>query len=180
GCQLYPFCGALFGICSMVTLTVVAVDPSLVIRARLASLGLLSRRKALGVLAATWLYSAGWSLPPFFGWSAYVPEGLMTSCSWDYMTFTPSVRSYTMLFFIFVFFTPLFIIVFSHCCIFRAIRHAHGAISKISCEGTRDSAKRLHRMRSEWKMAKIALIVILLFVISWAPYSCTALTAPAG
>ncbi|CAG13839.1 unnamed protein product, partial [Tetraodon nigroviridis] len=30
---------------------------------------------------------AGWSLPPFFGWSAYVPEGLMTSCSWDYMTF---------------------------------------------------------------------------------------------
>lgn len=27
---------------------------------------------------------------------AYVPEGLMTSCSWDYMTFTPSVRSYTM------------------------------------------------------------------------------------
>ncbi|CAG13840.1 unnamed protein product, partial [Tetraodon nigroviridis] len=54
------------------------------------------------------------------------------------------------------------------------------AISKISCEGTRDSAKRLHRMRSEWKMAKIALIVILLFVISWAPYSCTALTAFAG
>lgn len=29
-------------------------------------------------------------------------------------------------------------------------------------------------------MAKIALIVILLFVISWAPYSCTALTAFAG
>lgn len=54
---------------------------------------------------------------------AYVPEGLMTSCSWDYMTFTPSVRSYTMLLFTFVFFIPLFVIIFCYCCIFRAIRH---------------------------------------------------------
>ncbi|CAM9100699.1 unnamed protein product, partial [Lampetra planeri] len=53
-------------------------------------------------------------------------------------------------------------------------------LTKINCEGTRDSAKRYHKMRSEWKMAKIALIVILLFVISWAPYSCAALTAFAG
>lgn len=57
----------------MVTLTVVAVDRCLVIARPLASLGLLSRRKALAVLAATWLYSAGWSLPPFFGWSEYRP-----------------------------------------------------------------------------------------------------------
>lgn len=54
------------------------------------------------------------------------------------------------------------------------------AITKITCEGNRDSAKRFSKMRSEWKMAKIALIVILLFVISWAPYSCAALTAFAG
>ncbi|XP_051274438.1 melanopsin-A-like isoform X1 [Dicentrarchus labrax] len=180
GCEVYAFCGALFGICSMMTLMVIAVDRYVVITRPLASLGLMSRRKALSIVAAAWVYSMGWSLPPFFGWSAYVPEGLMTSCSWDYMTFTPSVRSYTMLLFTFVFFIPLFIIIFSYCCIFRAIRHTTRAITKISCEGTRDSAKRFNKMRSEWKMAKIALIVILLYVISWAPYSCAALTAFAG
>ncbi|XP_037320222.2 melanopsin-A-like isoform X2 [Pungitius pungitius] len=180
GCEIYAFCGALFGICSMMTLMVIAVDRYVVITRPLASLGLMSRRKALGILAAAWVYSAGWSLPPFFGWSAYVPEGLMTSCSWDYMTFTPSVRSYTMLLFTFVFFIPLFIIIFSYCCIFRAIRHTTRAITKINCQGKRDSAKRFHKMKTEWKMAKIALIVILLFVISWAPYSCAALTAFAG
>ncbi|TNN68419.1 Melanopsin-A [Liparis tanakae] len=89
GCEIYAFCGALFGICSMMTLMVIAVDRYVVITRPLASLGAMSRRKALGILAAAWVYSAGWSLPPFFGWSAYVPEGLMTSCSWDYMTFTP-------------------------------------------------------------------------------------------
>ncbi|XP_005749776.1 melanopsin-A-like [Pundamilia nyererei] len=180
GCELYAFCGALFGICSMITLMVIAVDRYVVITRPLASLGVMSRKKAFTTVAVAWLYSVGWSLPPFFGWSAYVPEGLMTSCSWDYMTFTPSVRSYTMLLFTFVFFIPLFVIIFCYCCIFRAIRHTTRAITKINCEGTRDSAKRFHKMRSEWRMAKIALIVILLFVISWAPYSCTALTAFAG
>uniref|UniRef100_A0A3B3BPU8 Opsin 4b n=1 Tax=Oryzias melastigma TaxID=30732 RepID=A0A3B3BPU8_ORYME len=180
GCELYAFCGALFGICSMMTLMVIAVDRCVVITRPLASLGAMSNKKALSFVAAAWVYSMGWSLPPFFGWSAYVPEGLMTSCSWDYMTFTPSVRSYTMLLFTFVFFIPLFIIIFCYCRIFRAIRHTTRAIAKINCEGTRDSAKKFHKMRSEWKMAKIALIVILLFIISWAPYSCAALTAFAG
>uniref|UniRef100_A0A669CN55 Opsin 4b n=1 Tax=Oreochromis niloticus TaxID=8128 RepID=A0A669CN55_ORENI len=123
GCELYAFCGALFGICSMMTLMVIAVDRYVVITRPLASLGVMSRKKAFTTVAVAWLYSMGWSLPPFFGWSAYVPEGLMTSCSWDYMTFTPSVRSYTMLLFTFVFFIPLFVIIFCYCCIFRAIRH---------------------------------------------------------
>ncbi|XP_028991161.1 melanopsin-A-like isoform X2 [Betta splendens] len=180
GCEVYAFCGALFGICSMMTLMVIAVDRYMVITRPLASLGVMSSRKALNILAVVWLYSMGWSLPPFFGWSAYVPEGLMTSCSWDYMTFTPSVRSYTMLLFTFVFFIPLAIIVFCYCRIFRAIRHTTRAIARMNCEGGKDSAKRFHKMKSEWKMAKIALVVILLFVVSWAPYSCAALTAFAG
>ncbi|XP_029560365.1 melanopsin-A [Salmo trutta] len=178
-CELYAFCGALFGMTSMITLLVIAVDRYFVITRPLASMGVMSRRRALYVMAAAWFYSMFWSLPPFFGWSAYVPEGLMTSCSWDYMTFTPSVRSYTMLLFIFVFFIPLFIIIYCYICIFIAVRSATRAVCKIN-EGTRDSVKSMHKMRTEWKTAKIALIVILLYVISWAPYSCVALTAFAG
>lgn len=59
---------------------------------------------------------------------AYVPEGLMTSCTWDYMTFTPSVRAYTMLLFIFVFFLPLFIIIYCYIFIFRAIRTTNQSV----------------------------------------------------
>ncbi|XP_067101204.1 opsin 4b [Osmerus mordax] len=180
GCELYAFCGALFGICSMITLMVIAVDRYVVITRPLASMGVMSRRRALIILAAAWLYSTGWSLPPFFGWSAYVPEGLLTSCSWDYMTFTPLVRSYTMLLFTFVFFIPLFIIILCYCCIFRAIRRTTKAVGKINGLNSRDSVKRINKMNSEWKMARIALIVILLYVISWAPYSCVALTAFSG
>ncbi|KAG9346185.1 hypothetical protein JZ751_008008 [Albula glossodonta] len=180
GCELYAFCGALFGICSMITLTVIALDRYFVITRPLASIGVMSRKRALAILAAAWVYSMGWSLPPFFGWSAYVPEGLLTSCSWDYTTFSPSVRAYTMLLFTFVFFIPLFIIIYCYFFIFRAIRDTNKAVGKITGDNTKDSVKKFHRMKNEWKMAKIALIVILLYVISWSPYSCVALTAFAG
>ncbi|KAJ8418369.1 hypothetical protein AAFF_G00140780 [Aldrovandia affinis] len=179
-CELYAFCGALFGICSMITLTVIAVDRYFVITRPLASIGVLSRKRALLILLAAWVYSLGWSLPPFFGWSAYVPEGLLTSCTWDYVTFTPSVRAYTMMLFTFVFFIPLIIIVYCYFFIFRAIRDTNKAVGKINGNNTRDSLKRFHRLKNEWKMAKTALIVILLFVISWSPYSVVALTAFAG
>ncbi|KAM9701072.1 LOW QUALITY PROTEIN: melanopsin-A-like, partial [Menidia menidia] len=131
-------------------------------------------------------YALGWSLPPFFGWSAYVPEGLLTSCSWDYMSFTPAVRAYTMLLFIFVFFLPLFFIIYCYVFIFRAIRatkpvspRVHWAVGKAP-GSSRDSLRTFRRLQSEWKMAKIALLVILLYVLSWAPYSAVALTAFAG
>ncbi|KAI5107849.1 melanopsin-A [Silurus meridionalis] len=180
GCELYAFCGALFGICSMITLMVIAVDRYFVITQPLNSINMLSKKRALLVLTFAWVYSLGWSLPPFFGWSAYVPEGLMTSCTWDYMTFTPSVRAYTMLLFTFVFFIPLIIITYCYVFIFRAVRNSSQDVRKMNRNNTRDTLKRFNKMKKEWKMAKVALIVIMLFVISWSPYSLVALTAFAG
>lgn len=53
----------------MITLTVIAIDRYFVITRPLTSIGMLSRKRALLILAAAWVYSLGWSLPPFFGWS---------------------------------------------------------------------------------------------------------------
>ncbi|XP_046306106.1 melanopsin [Marmota monax] len=178
GCEFYAFCGALFGISSMITLTAIALDRYLVITRPLATIGMASKKRAAFFLLGVWFYALAWSLPPFFGWSAYVPEGLLTSCSWDYMTFTPSVRAYTMLLVCFVFFLPLFVIIYCYIFIFRAIRETGRA-----CEGCGESPRRRRqwqRMQSEWKVAKIALLVILLFIVSWAPYSTVALVAFAG
>lgn len=176
-CELYAFCGGLFGICSMMTLTAIAVDRCLAITRPLALLGQVSQNRAGVVLALLWLYSLGWSLPPFFGWSAYVPEGLQTSCSWDYMSFTPSVRTYTILLFVFVFFIPLGLIAACYLAIFRAIRKTRKEVKRLD---SGETYKVLECIKTEWKMAKVALLIIILFVISWSPYSVVALTATAG
>ncbi|XP_036593160.1 melanopsin [Trichosurus vulpecula] len=180
GCEFYAFCGALFGITSMITLMVIALDRYLVITRPLASIGVISKKKTGLILLGVWLYSLAWSLPPFFGWSAYVPEGLLTSCSWDYTTFTPSVRAYTMLLFCFVFFIPLTVIIYCYIFIFRAIQDTNKAVQNIGSSESMASPRHCQRMKNEWKMAKIALVVILLYVLSWAPYSTVALVAFAG
>ncbi|XP_036121513.1 melanopsin [Molossus molossus] len=180
GCEFYAFCGALFGITSMITLTAIALDRYLVITRPLTAIGVVSKRRAALVLLGVWLYALAWSLPPFFGWSAYVPEGLLTSCSWDYMSFTPSVRAYTMLLFCFVFFLPLLVIIYCYVFIFRAIRETGQALQTFGAGEGRSGLPRQQRLQTEWKMAKIVLLVILLFVLSWAPYSTVALMAFAG
>ncbi|XP_036782470.2 melanopsin [Manis pentadactyla] len=181
GCEFYAFCGALSGITSMITLMAIALDRYLVIMHPLAAVGVVTKRRAGLVLLGIWLYALAWSLPPFFGWSAYVPEGLLTSCSWDYMSFTPSVRAYTMLLFCFVFFLPLLVIMYSYFFIFRAIRETGQALQAFGAfEGGGESSRQRQRLQREWKMAKMELLVIFLFVLSWAPYSTVALMAFAG
>lgn len=75
----------------------------------------------------------------------------------------------------------LFVCTVSICLFTRLYDGNNRAVGKINGEGgPRDSIKKMNQMKNEWKMAKIALIVILLYVISWSPYSCVALTAFAG
>ncbi|XP_042353997.1 melanopsin-like [Plectropomus leopardus] len=167
-CELYAFCGALFGITSMMTLTAITVDRCLAITRPLALLGGLSRSRVLAMLAGVWLYSLGWSLPPFFG---------TNFGSWDYMSFTAAVRAYTILLFAFVFFVPLSLIAGCYLAIFQAVWRAAQEMDRLNCGETN---KAYERLRSEWRLAKVALGVILLFIISWAPYSAVALTATAG
>lgn len=62
---------------------------------------------------------------PVYGFTllgSYIPEGLMTSCTWDYVTYTLANRSYTMMLCCFVFFIPLGIISYCYLFMFLAIR----------------------------------------------------------
>lgn len=53
---------------------------------------------------------------------SYIPDGLMTSCTLDYMTYTLANRCYTMMLCCFVFFIPLGIIFYCYLFMFLAIR----------------------------------------------------------
>lgn len=54
---------------------------------------------------------------------SYIPEGLMTSCTWDYVTATPANKSYTLMLCCLVFFVPLGIISYCYVFMFLAIRN---------------------------------------------------------
>ncbi|XP_061849430.1 melanopsin [Colius striatus] len=178
GCNLYAFCGALFGITSMMTLLAISVDRYLVITKPLRSIQWTSKKRTMQIIAIVWLYSLGWSVAPLFGWSSYVPEGLMISCTWDYVTYSPGNRSYTMILCCCVFFIPLIIIFHCYLFMFLAIRRTGRDVEKLGSCSRKSYLSQ--SMKNEWKLAKIAFVVIIVFVLSWSPYACVTLIAWAG
>ena len=38
-----------------------------------------TKKRAMGMIAITYVLSLFWSLPPFFGWGAYIPEGFQVN-----------------------------------------------------------------------------------------------------
>ncbi|XP_028273632.1 opsin 4xa isoform X2 [Parambassis ranga] len=180
GCKIYAFCGALFGITSMINLLAISVDRYIVITKPLQAIQWTSTRRTCLIIALVWLYSLAWSLAPLLGWSSYIPEGLMTSCTWDYVTSTPANKSYTLMLCCFVFFIPLGIISYCYLCMFLAIRHTSRDVEKLGSQVRKSTLMQQQSIKTEWKLAKIAFVVIIVFVLSWSPYACVTLIAWAG
>ncbi|XP_063050289.1 opsin 4xb [Engraulis encrasicolus] len=174
GCKMYAFCGALFGITSMINLLAISIDRYLVITRPLETMKSNSKRRTTLAILLVWLYSLLWSLAPLVGWSSYKPEGLMTTCTWDYTTYTISNRSYTMMLCCFVFFLPLGIILYCYVVMFLTIRQASRDLERMGTSTMQQS------IRSEWRLAKIAAVVIVVYVLSWSPYACVTLISWAG
>jgi len=66
--------GAITGIASIWTLSFISYDRYNVIVKGVSGTPLTSGRATAFVLFA-WIYAIAWSLPPFFGWGKYIPEG---------------------------------------------------------------------------------------------------------
>uniref|UniRef100_A0A672ZGN5 Opsin 4xa n=1 Tax=Sphaeramia orbicularis TaxID=375764 RepID=A0A672ZGN5_9TELE len=154
GCKMYAFCGtATFG-----------------------------RPKDAPASSLRWSGSTHWPGASHLclGWSSYIPEGLMTSCTWDYVTSTPANKSYTLMLCCFVFFIPLGIISYCYLCMFLAIRHASRDVEMLGSQVRKSTLIQQQSIKTEWKLAKIAFVVIIVFVLSWSPYACVTLIAWAG
>ncbi|XP_056322940.1 opsin 4xa [Danio aesculapii] len=180
GCKMYAFCGALFGITSMINLLAISIDRYIVITKPLQAIRWTSGRRTLIIILVVWIYSLAWSLAPLMGWSSYIPEGLMTSCTWDYVTSTPANKSYTLMLCCFVFFIPLGIISYCYFFMFLAIRSASRDVEKLGSHVRKTTLIQQQSIKTEWKLAKIAFVVIIVFVLSWSPYACVTLIAWAG
>lgn len=71
GCKIYAFCGALFGITSMINLLAISVDRYIVITKPLQAIQWTSKKRTCFIIALVWLYSLAWSLAPLLGWSTF-------------------------------------------------------------------------------------------------------------
>nr|BAQ54936.1 opsin, arthropsin type [Indolestes peregrinus] len=126
GCVVYACGVGYFGLLSIVTLAAIAVERYMVITAKpLSGNWKMTKYGARKVCVVVWFYCALMCAPPLFGWSRYVAEGFLTSCSWDYLSRTPANRSYYIYLLSLGFVVPVCVIAYCYAFILAAIR-AHG------------------------------------------------------
>lgn len=53
-------------------------------------------------------------------------------------------------------------------------------VEKLGSQVRKSTLIQQQSIRTEWKLAKIAFVVIIVFVLSWSPYACVTLIAWAG
>uniref|UniRef100_A0A8C0G1J5 Opsin 1, short wave sensitive n=1 Tax=Chelonoidis abingdonii TaxID=106734 RepID=A0A8C0G1J5_CHEAB len=122
-CALEAFLGSVAGLVTGWSLAFLAFERYIVICKPFGNFRF-SSKHALMAVAATWVIGIGVSIPPYFGWSRFIPEGLQCSCGPDWYTVGTKYRSeyYTWFLFIFCFIVPFSLICFSYSQLLGALR----------------------------------------------------------
>lgn len=180
-CELYGMFGSLFGCASIWTMVFIALDRYNVIVKGLSAQPLTKKTAMLRILLI-WAMSTGWTIAPLFGWNRYVPEGNMTACGTDYLNQDPLSKSYLYVYGFFVYFVPLFTIIYSYFFIVQAVaaheKSMREQAKKMNVASLRSSENQ--QTSAECKLAKIALMTITLWFMAWTPYLVTNLTGILG
>ncbi|CAC5385363.1 OPN4 [Mytilus coruscus] len=166
GCRLFAFFGGLSGFVCINTLTVLAIERCVVITCHLTYNNRLSNPGVVLLCVTVWIYSTVWSVLPYLGWGGHMMEGSRTSCTFDYFTKTMNNRTYLII--ISVSYLKIVTVVFSRQ---REISHSQSN-SKAVCLRISSSKERL---KVEWRATKAAMILVVVFCISWTPYAIIAL-----
>nr|BAM95293.1 UV-sensitive opsin [Anthocharis scolymus]BAP11273.1 UV-sensitive opsin [Byasa alcinous] len=182
GCQIFAFMGSISGIGAGLTNACIAYDRHSTITRPLD--GRLSRGKVLLMMVCVWIYTAPWATLPLLQiWGRFVPEGFLTSCTFDYLTETFDNKLFVGCMFVCVYVFPMLAIMYFYSGIVKQV-FAHEA-------ALREQAKKMNvdSLRSnqasgaesaEIRIAKAALTVCFLYVASWTPYGVMSLIGAFG
>ncbi|KAE8573768.1 opsin, ultraviolet-sensitive [Halyomorpha halys] len=182
GCQIFALVGSFSGIGASATNAIIAYDRYRAIAKPFA--GKMSRAKAVLYIILIWAYVSPWALMPLFEvWSRYVPEGFLTSCSFDYLTRSEEIRNWVAVMFVICYCLPLGLIIYFYSQIVsHVIIHEHNLreqAKKMNVESLRSNSN-LQNTSAEIKIAKAAITICFLYVCSWTPYAVLALIGAFG
>ena len=122
-------------------------------------------------------------VPPFLGWGAYSPEGLLVTCSYDYLKQEWNELTFMYYAFAFNYTVPMLTVIFFYIQIVKAVV-AHEAAMKAQAKKMNvDSLKsnqKDNEASAEVKIAKVAITNVLLWIVTWTPYAIVAMIGVFG
>lgn len=181
--MIYGFIGGLTGTTSIATLSAIALDRYWAVVRPLEPLRALTAIRARLLAIGAWMYACIFAIIPALniGYGQYVPEGCLTSCSFDYLTEDFSPRLFIFIFFCAAWLAPFCTISFCYISIFRVVvcnrnMPTNNQEQRLSSRHVKERTKR----KAEIKLAFLVMAVIALFFVSWTPYAVVALLGITG
>ncbi|KAK5650064.1 hypothetical protein RI129_001093 [Pyrocoelia pectoralis] len=173
GCRIYGFVGGLSGTASICTLAAISLNRYYVIKFPLNMRFTGARSKICIVIA--WIYSVIFSSIPLFDTNlgSYVPEGYLTSCSFDYLSQNADVKLFILIFFTAAWLLPFVLISFCYMNIWKVVLETRN-VGKSGNESSRN-IKEEEKRRQDLKLAGTIFIIIILWFAAWTPYAVVAL-----
>lgn len=171
GCQIYGFFGGLTGTVSIMTLAAISLDRYYVIVHPLNAAVKTTKQRARVWIGLIWTYGFLFSVIPVLdlGYNRYVPEGYLTSCSFDYLTDDGWEKGFILVFFTAAWCVPFTTISYCYVKILAAVWTTSEMAS--SSRFGQEEEKR----KTEIRLGYVVVGVILLWFVSWTPYAVVAL-----
>uniref|UniRef100_T1D132 Opsin n=1 Tax=Dendrocoelum lacteum TaxID=27895 RepID=T1D132_9PLAT len=181
-CEIYGFIGGLFGFISINTMVLISLDRYFVIAQPFQGMKALTMKRAIVMVVLAWVYSFIWASPPFWGYGSYVPEGFQTSCTFDYLTQSKGNIIFNIGMYICNFLLPVTIIIFCYYQIVKAVRLHELEMLKMAHQmnATHPTSMKTGSKKADIQAAKISVIIVFLYLLSWTPYAIIALMALTG
>nr|ABD64153.1 blue-sensitive rhodopsin [Agriades glandon] len=180
-CNVYATLGSISGFGGAITNAVIAYDRYKTISCPLD--GRVTKSQALALIMMTWMWSLPFTiLPAFRVWGKFVPEGFLTTCSFDYLTEDSATRMFVLVCCIWDYFLPIFILCYYYSRLFGAVRTHEKMLRE---QAKKMNVKSLSNKDDggasvEIRIAKVAFTIFFLFVCAWTPYAFVTLVGAFG
>ncbi|XP_015238643.1 PREDICTED: opsin-5-like [Cyprinodon variegatus] len=173
-CSLYAFCGMLFGLCSLTTLTLLSIVCFVKVCYPLYG----NRFKPLHgqlLIACAWVYALLFACSPLVHWGEYGPEPYGTACciDWRLSNKLSIARSYTVALFVFCYILPCCVIVASYTGILVTVQTSRKTMEKHASRQTNMSS-------IQTIIIKLSVAVCIGFFAAWSPYAVVSMWAAFG
>jgi r-opsin len=171
GCSIYGLMGAFTGPGAAITNAVIAYDRYRCVSDPMGKRWSLSQA-SMAVLGC-WLYAAPCALLPFFEVvNRFVPEGYLTSCTFDYMSDTMETKLFVFALWVWCWIFPLAVIIFCYGQITSKVmnheKELKAQAAKMNVTSLRSGEQA--NARNEIRVAKVGITLTCLFLLSWTPY----------
>uniref|UniRef100_A0A1B0A895 G-protein coupled receptors family 1 profile domain-containing protein n=1 Tax=Glossina pallidipes TaxID=7398 RepID=A0A1B0A895_GLOPL len=181
-CDIYAVLGGISGTGAAICNALIAYDRYKTISNPID--GRLNYLQVCLLIALSWVWNVPFSVLPFFHlYGRYIPEGFLTSCSFDYLTDNEETRYFVRAMFVWAYCIPLIIICTSYTKLFFHVRdHEQMLAEQAKKMNIKSLSANFNKagLSVELRIAKASMIIYLTYIFAWTPYATVALLGTFG